>query len=337
MEWLDAHVAQIWFLIIGFLVLYYAVADGIDLGIGIIALSTRDEEKRGLMMASLQNIWQENQTWLVVLGGILFGAFPLFYSVVLSAFYVPIVVMLLGLIFRGLAFEFRDSSKRPSLWSLSFAWGSLVTALSQGFTLGGIFYGIPMEGYTFTGTVWSWFHPYSALFALGVVSGYITLGSNYLILKTEGEVQRQGRFYSSLFVFLTFIIAIAIYVWTIARHHYMSQKWLAMPGLFNVAVFPFLALIAFVMCLRSLRGRSEFAPFLWNVSFVFFAFIGLSVGFYPYIIPSMVTIRNAAVSSSKTLIFMLAVIIILIPVILTYIGYKHWVFRGKVRKGGYSE
>ena len=337
MEWLDAHVAQIWFLIIGFLVLYYAVADGLDLGIGIIALSTRDEEKRGIMMASLQSIWQENQTWLVVLGGMLFGAFPLFYSVALSAFYVPIVIMLFGLIFRGLAFEFRDSSKRPSLWSLSFGLGSLVTALSQGFTLGGIFYGIPMEGYTFTGTVWSWFHPYSALFTLGVVSGYIMLGSNYLILKTEGEVQRQGRFYSSLSAFLTFIISIAIYVWTIARHPYMAQKWLAMPGLFNVAVFPFLALLAFIMCLRSLRGRSEFAPFLWNVSFVFFAFIGLSVGFYPYIIPNMVTIRNAAVSSSKTLIFMLAVIIILLPVILAYIGYKHWVFRGKVRSGKYSD
>jgi cytochrome d ubiquinol oxidase subunit II len=337
MEWLNAHVTQIWFLIIGFLVLYYAVADGLDLGIGIIALSTRDEERRGIMMESLQSIWQENQTWLVVLGGILFGAFPLFYSIALSAFYVPIVVMLFGLIFRGLAFEFRDSSKRPSLWSLSFGWGSLVTALSQAFTLGGIFYGIPMEGYTFTGTVWSWFHPYSALFALGVVSGYVMLGSNYLILKTEGEVQRQGRFYSSLSAILTFIIAIAIYIWTIARHPYMAQKWLAMPGLFNVAVFPFFALLAFVMCLRSLRGRSEVAPLLWNISFMFFAFIGLSVGFYPYIIPNMVTIRNAAVSSSRTLIFMLAVIIILLPVILTYIGYKHWIFRGKVRSGEYSD
>jgi cytochrome d ubiquinol oxidase subunit II len=337
MEWLDAHIAQIWFLIIGFLVLYYSVADGLDLGIGIIALFTRDEERRGIMMDSIQNIWQENQTWLVVLGGILFGAFPLFYSVALSVFYVPIVVMLFGLIFRGLAFEFRDSSKRPSLWSLSFGLGSLITALSQGFTLGGIFYGIPMEGYTFTGTVWSWLHPYSVLFTLGVVSGYIMLGANYLILKTEGEIQRQGRFYSSLSALLTFIIAITLYVWTIARHPYIAQKWLAMPGLFNVAVFPFLALLTLIMCLRSLRGLSEFAPFLWNVSFVFFAFIGLSVGFYPYIIPNMMTIKSAAVSSPKTLIFMLAVIIILLPVIFTYIGYKHWVFRGKVRSDGYND
>src|SRR5208337_2071398 len=117
--------------------------------------------------------------------------------------------------------------------------------LSQGFTLGGIFYGIPMEGYTFTGTVWSWFHPYSVLFTLGVVSGYIMLASNYLILKTEGEVQRQGRFYSSLSAYLTFIIAISIYIWTIARHSYMAQRGLAMAGLINVAIFPGVALLAF--------------------------------------------------------------------------------------------
>jgi cytochrome bd ubiquinol oxidase subunit II len=289
------------------------------------------------MMASLQNIWQENQTWLVVLGGILFGAFPLFYSIALSAFYVPIIVMIFGLIFRGLAFEFRDRSKGPSLWSLSFGLGSLVTALCQGFTLGGIFYGIPMEGHTFTGNVWSWFHPYSALFTLGVVSGYIMLGANYLILKTEGDIQRQARLYASIAALFTFIIAIAIYVWTIARHPYMAAKWQAMPSILHVTAFPFLALFAFIMCLRSLRGRAEFAPFLWNGAFVFFAFIGLSVGFYPYIIPNMVTIKSAAVSSPKTLIFMLGVIVIVLPVILAYISYKHWVFRGKVGSGNYGD
>ncbi|MGC9976353.1 MAG: cytochrome d ubiquinol oxidase subunit II [Syntrophales bacterium] len=337
MEWLNAHIEQIWFLIIGFLVLYYAVADGLDLGVGIIALSTPDEEKRSIMMASLQNIWQENQTWLVVLGGILFGAFPLFYSIALSAFYVPVIVMIFGLIFRGLAFEFRDSSKGRSLWSLSFGIGSLVTALSQGFTLGGIFYGIPMEGQTFTGTVWSWFHPYSALFTLGVVSGYIMLGGNFLILKTEGEIQQQGRRYASVAAIFTFIIAVAIFLWTIARHPYMAAKWQAMPSLLNVAVFPFLALLAYIMCLRSLRGRPGFAPFLWNGAFVFFAFIGLSVGFYPYIIPNMVTIKSAAVSSPKTLIFMLAVIVIVLPIVLAYISYKHWVFRGKVGSDDYGD
>ena len=337
MDWLNAHIEQIWFLIIGLLVLYYAVADGLDLGVGIIALSTRDEEKRGIMMASLQNIWQENQTWLVVLGGILFGAFPLFYSIALSAFYVPIIVMIFGLIFRGLAFEFRDSSKGPSLWSLSFGLGSLLTALCQGFTLGGIFYGIPMEGHTFMGTVWSWFHPYSTLFTLGVVSGYIMLGANYLILKTKGEIQQQARLHAFIAALFTFIIAVAIYVWTITRHPYMASKWLTMPSALNVTIFPFLALLAFIMCLRSLRGRWEFAPFLWNGAFVFFAFIGLSVGFYPYIIPNMVTIKSAAVSSPKTLIFMLAVIVVVLPVILAYISYKHWIFRGKVGSDKYGD
>ncbi len=337
MEWLDAHVAEIWFLIIGFFVLYYAVADGYDLGIGVIALFTRNEDKRGIMMASLQSAWQENQTWLVVLGGMLFGAFPLFYSIALSAFYVPIIIMLFGLIFRGIAFEFRDHSNRPSLWSLSFGIGSLVAAISQGFTLGGIFYGVPMEGYNFTGTIWSWFHPYSVLFTLGVISGYIMLGANYLILKTSGVIQRRNVLYAYLATCSTLVISISIYIWTIARHPYMARKWLIMPDLFYVAIFPILALFALVMYLQSLHRRSELAPLLWNVAFVLCAFIGLSVGFYPYIIPNMVTIRSAAVSSSNTLIFMLAVIVILLPVILAYIGYKHWLFRGKVESSGYGD
>jgi cytochrome d ubiquinol oxidase subunit II len=336
MVWLEAHIALIWFLIIGFFVLYYAIADGLDLGVGIIALFTRDDEIRGTLMASLQSMWQGNQTWLLVLGGMLFGAFPLFYSVALSAFYVPIVIMLFGLIFRGVALEFRDHSGRPSWWSLSFGLGSLVTALAQGFTLGGIFYGIPMDGSTFTGTIWSWFHPYSILFALGVVSGYIMLGANYLILKTDGEIQRRSLSVSSRAAVSTFLISIAVYVWTIARHPYMAHKWITMPDLFYVILFPVLAFFAFGMYLHQLHKRSEFKPFLWNVIMVFCSFVGLSVGFYPYIIPNMVTIKGAAVSSPQTLIFMLAAMVILLPLILAYVGYNHWIFRGKVESGSIS-
>jgi cytochrome d ubiquinol oxidase subunit II len=335
MVWLDAHVAEIWFLIIGFFVLYYAVADGVDLGVGIMALGTRDEEERSLMMASLKSMWQDNQTWLVVLGGMLFGAFPLFYSVALSAFYIPIIAMLFGLIFRGVAFEFRDHSGTPRAWSLSFGLGSLVTAAAQGFTLGGIFYGIPMEGHTFTGTVWSWLHPYSALFALGVIAGYLMLGANHLIAKTTGEIQRRSVRIARKASFATLAVSLAIYLWTIARHPYIAAKWLALPDLATVAFFPLLALAAFGMVIRSLGRGQEFAPLAWNIVMVFCSFVGISVGFYPYIIPNMVTIRNAAVSSPGTLIFMLAVTVILLPLILAYIGYKHWIFRGKVSTGGY--
>jgi cytochrome bd ubiquinol oxidase subunit II len=337
MEWLNAHVEEIWFLIIGFFVLYYAVADGYDLGVGMMALSTPDENKRGIMMASLQSVWQTNQTWLVLLGGMLFGAFPLFYSIALSAFYVPIVIMLFGLIFRGIALELRDQSARPSLWSLSFGLGSLVTAVAQGFTLGGIFYGMPMEGHTFTGTIWSWFHPYSIVFTLGVLSGYIMLGANYLVLKTAGEIQRRSIRYSSIAASSTAIISMVIYAWTIARHPYMAQKWQAMPTLFYVAAFPVIAVFCFIMYLWNLRRRTDIAPFFWNAAFVFCAFVGISVGFYPYIIPNIVTIKSAAVSSTKTLIFMLAAMAILLPVILGYIGYKHWVFRGKIDSEGYGD
>ena len=337
MAWLNTHIADIWFLIIGFFVLYYAVADGIDLGVGMISLVTREEEQRSIMMASLQSMWQDNQAWLVVLGGMLFGAFSLFYSIALAALYVPFIIMLFGLIFRGLAFEFRGHAKDPSLWSLSFGLGSLVTALSQGFILGSIFYGITMDGQTFTGTIWSWFHPYSVLFSLGVIAGYVMLGANYLILKTTGEIQARSSRFSLIAALATLLISLAIYAWTIARHPYMARKWQVMPDLLHVAIFPLLAALAFALYIRSLLKQAEATPLLWNIMLVICSFAGLSVGFYPYIIPNMVTIQSAAASSPQTLIFMLAMIIILLPVILAYIGYKHWIFRGKVGSDNYGE
>ena len=333
MEWLEANIEAIWFLIIAFFVFYYAIADGLDLGVGIMSLFIPDEKMRGTMMASLESIWQSNQTWLVLLGGMLFGAFPLFYSVALSAFYVPVMIMLFGLMFRGIALEIRGSARYPSAWSLCFGVGSLVVALAQGFAMGGIFYGIPMEGQTFTGNIWSWFHPYSIVFAAGVLAGYVMLGANYLILKTDGEIQRLSLRWSLRAAVLTVLVSAIIYVWTFARHSYMADKWLALPDFFYVGIFPVLALFAFGMYVRKLRKRSEFQPFVWNVIMVLFAFAGLNVGFYPYIIPNMVTIKTAAVSSPNTLIFMLAVMIIILPIILIYIGYKHWVFRGKIAGG----
>jgi cytochrome bd ubiquinol oxidase subunit II len=337
MEWLNAHIVPIWFLIIGFFVLYYAIADGLDLGVGMIALFTREEEKRNIMMTSLQSIWQDNQTWLVVLGGMLFGAFPLFYSIALSAFYVPFMIMLFGLIFRGIAFEFRDHAKTPGLWSMSFGFGSLIVAICQGFTLGGIFYGIPMDGHNFTGTIWSWFNLYSVLFTVGVLSGYVMLGANYLIMKTDGEIQQKSIFYSFVSAIATILVSLMIYVWTIIRHPYITRKWLVLPDLIYVAFFPALAILAFGIYLWKLHKRSEVAPLIWNAVLVVCSFTGISVGFYPYIIPNMVTIHDAAVSSPRTLIFMLAVIVILLPLILSYIAFKNWIFRGKVGSGGYGD
>lgn len=329
MEWLETYIAQIWFVIIGFFVLYYVIADGLDLGVGIITLFTRDENKRGVMMAAIQSIWQDNQTWLVVLGGMLFGAFPLFYSIILSAFYVPIMIMFFGLIFRGISFEFRDHAKNPSFWSLSFGVGSLITAICQGIILGGIFYGIPMDRHKFIGTIWSSFHPYSTVFALGTVAGYIMLGANYLILKTSGQIQQQSKVHSYTASALTFFASVAVYIWTIAKHPYIAKKWQAMPDAALVAFFPLLALFVFVMYLWKLRKGSGFAPFILNALMIIFSFTGLSIGFYPYLLPNTVTIHDARVSSSETLIFMLVVIIIFLPLIIGYTSYKNWLFRGK--------
>jgi cytochrome bd ubiquinol oxidase subunit II len=194
-----------------------------------------------------------------------------------------------------------------------------------------------MDNHKFTGTIWSWFNLYSALFTLGVLSGYVMLGANYLILKTDGEIQQRSIVYSYISSVATFLVSLMIYICTIIRHPYITRKWLVLPDLIHVAFFPGLAVLAFGIYLWQLYRRSESGPLIWNAVFVVCSFTGISVGFYPYIVPNMMTIHDAAVSSPRTLIFMLAVIIILLPLILTYIGFKNWIFRGKVGSAGYGD
>ncbi len=190
----------IWLAIIGFLLLFYALTDGFDLGVGIISLMTRGQEDRGLMMDSISGIWHLNQTWLVVLGGMLFGAFPLFYGILFSALYLPSMVMLLGFVFRGVAFDFREHSERPGTWEFLFGLGSLIATLAQGLALGGLLSGVRLSQNRFIGSVWDWWNPFTALVTLGVFLGYVMLGAHYLILKTEGALQERSRCYRPLFL-----------------------------------------------------------------------------------------------------------------------------------------
>ncbi len=327
------YLADIWLLIIGFFLLYYVVTDGFDLGVGIISLFTHSERYRSIMMTSLENIWHTNQTWLVVLGGMLFGAFPLFYGLLLSSLYIPILVMLFGLIFRSVAFEFCSNALNKRPWELSFAGGSLIAAIAQGFALGGLLSGLPIENGSFVGSVWGWLNPFSILIAAGVVFGYAMLGANYLIAKTEQDVQT-GSYYCSFIVSgVTICISISVHAWTIARYTEVAHKWLRVPDVIYVSVFPLLALCALVLYYRSLLQRHEYAPLLWNAVIIVFSFIGLSVEMYPNMIPNMisspVTVYMAA-ASPKTLLFMLYATAILLPVILIYTAYKYSLFRGKV-------
>lgn len=329
---IEPYLPGIWLFIIGFFLLYYAVTDGFDLGVGIISLISRNDAERALLMGSLSSIWHINQTWLVILGGMLFGAFPLFYGLVLSSLYIPIFIMLFGLILRGVAFEFRDCSYNKLIWGLSFGAGSLLASAAQGFALGGLLGGLEIIDGQFVGSAWSWLNPFSALVSAGVVFGYTMLGANYLILTTREELQQRSYRCSLVASSFTLVISLSVHLWIIARYPHVVEKWTIMPDLFYVGVFPFLALFAFVMFFRSLRMRSGNAPLLWNIAIILFAFVGLSVGLYPNMIPNVVshpvTVKQAA-ASPGTLLFMLIVTAVLIPVILTYTAFTYRLISGR--------
>lgn len=336
MTTIEMHLPLIWLFLIGFFLLYYAVMDGADLGIGIMSLFSEDEEERLLLMESIGTMWHSNQTWLVILGGMLFGAFPVFYALLLSSLYVPMVAMLGGLIFRGVAFEFRTHARHRKLWSLSFGLGSLLTTVAQGFALGGLLSGLQVETGRVAGSLFGWLNPLSLLVALGVLFGYLMLGANFLSWKTEGVVQQRSFRWSRAASVVTLFISIGVYVWTTARYPFMARKWVSVPDLFFIGFFPLLAGVAFMMYFRSLWNRRGFGTLMYNFAIVLFSFTGLSVGLYPYMIPNViaspVTVREAA-ASSQTLWTMLVVMLFLLPVILGYTLYSYLVFRGKVKEG----
>jgi cytochrome d ubiquinol oxidase subunit II len=324
--------AVLWLVIIGFFLLYYAVSDGLGLGVGILCLFSRSDEDRRVMMGSLGYIWHTNQTWLVVVGGILFGAFPLFYSILFSALYIPAVLMLLGLIFRGISIDFHEHSRSKRLWAVIFGAGSLVAAIAQGFALGGLLAGIDVKDGRFVGGVWDWVNPFSLIVSLGLVAGYVMLGTNYLILKTEGELKERAFRYAFFFSVATLVLSAAVFLWTNLRFSHALQKWVSWPDIFYVIFVPVLTGAGFVLLFRSLRRRQESAPLFWNTVTVSLGFLALSINLYPQMIPhvvSPVTIDQAA-ASPRTLIFMLIVTGILLPIMVFYTTYTYRVFRGKI-------
>lgn len=337
MDAINANLPTIWLVLVGFFLLYYVLTDGADLGIGILTLFTRDHEEKKMMMDAIHSIWHGNQTWIVILGGMLFGAFPLFYSIVLSALYIPLVAMLFGFIFRGVAFEFHENARRKWIWLISFGLGSLLATLGQGFALGGLLGGISVQADSFAGHPDDWLNWYSAVAAAGVFAGYIMLGAAFLIVRTEGVLQRRSYRIARWAGFATAVVSALVYLATSLIHPAMADRWLFRGETFWSSFFLYFFLIltlgAFVMYFRSLRLRRELSPILWNWLIVIFSFTGLSFGLYPVMIPSVasapLTVEQVA-ASPTTLRFMLVVMLILLPIILAYTTYTYWIFRGKV-------
>ncbi len=336
MDPVQLFLGNIWYFIIGLILVLYVVLDGFDLGVGVLSLFARDEERRGTMMASLGSVWDANETWLVVLGGALFGAFPLVYAVALHALYIPITLMIFGLIFRGVAFEFHEHARHKTPWGIAFGAGSLVAATMQGLALGGVINGIRVEDGDFAGGVWDWLNPFALLVAIGVVSGYTLLGATYLVMKTGSELQARSYRRAWIAAWLMLAAAAGVTVWTPLQYARVADKWFSIPNMFYIGLLPLAASIAFVMLLRSLRRRNEQAPFVWSLVIFVVSFAGLAISLYPSLLPPNVTIADA-VASPETLVFMLTGIGMLLPVMMIYNGYQYLVFRGKVDDSGYGQ
>jgi cytochrome bd ubiquinol oxidase subunit II len=336
METLDYFLPQVWFAILALFLFLYVMLDGFDLGVGILSLTSSDDERRGILMTSLSNIWDANETWLVLMGGGLFGAFPLAYSTILNALYIPIFVMVFGFIFRGVAFEFRELSNRKLFWNFAFGAGSFTAALGQGFALGAVLEGIKVdESGHFIGSTWDWFSWQSVLIALTLIQGYVLIGSTYLVWKTTGELQETHYKTAKLAAWTTLIGAIFITISTPIFYESARTRLLQQPLVYIFAAIPVLGVLLIWQLLNSLNRKEERAPFVWTILLFLLTFIGLALVVFPYIIPPSITIYESSADPSS-LVIMIIFIGFLIPVMLFYNLYQYVVFRGKVTGGHYE-
>jgi cytochrome d ubiquinol oxidase subunit II len=330
-------VATIWAFIIAFAVFVYVVMDGFDLGLGILFPLFPEKADRDVIMNSVAPVWDGNETWLVLGGGGLMAAFPLAYAVLMPALYTPVIAMLVGLIFRGVAFEFRwrTTQSTRNRWDIAFAGGSLLAALAQGIALGAILQGVHVEARHYAGGWWDWLTPFSILTGLALVVGYALLGATWLVLKTEGGL-RDKAYRLSWFLLFAMLGAIgAVSIATPFLHIQYTQRWFSWPNVILTAPVPIAVAAIAALLLRSLANKHDNQPFFLSLALFALSYAGLGISMWPYIVPQSITIWQAA-SPKNSQVFMLFGVIVLVPLILVYTAWAYWVFRGKVRpESGY--
>jgi len=322
----------IWAALIGTAVALYVILDGFDLGIGILFPTTKSEAERDQVMRSIAPFWDGNETWLVLGGGGLWVAFPLAYAVIMPALYLPVIFMLLALVFRGVAFEFRSISRSKVWWNFAFAGGSTLAGFCQGLILAGMIQGIRVENGAFAGGAFDWATPFALLCGLGVVAGYALLGATWLVMKTTGPVADRARGQAKMLLLAVLGLMGAVSLWTPLTQPAIAQRWFSLPNILYLWPVPVVtALIAFGAW-RALENGREVRPFLASIAMFLLGYLGLVISWFPYLVPPSITVwQAAAVPASQ--IFMLLGTLVFLPLALCYTGLVYWLFRGKVQPG----
>ncbi|WP_391487379.1 cytochrome d ubiquinol oxidase subunit II [Leclercia tamurae] len=325
----------IWFVIIVFATLMYIVMDGFDLGIGILFPAIQDADDRDVMVNSVAPVWDGNETWLVLGGAALFGAFPLAYAVIIDALTIPLTLMLIGLIFRGVAFEFRfkaTPAHRP-FWDKAFIGGSVLATFTQGMVVGAVINGFTVSGRAFAGGPFDWFTPFNLFCGLGLVVAYAFLGATWLVMKSENPLQERMRQVSKRLLLALLGIIAVISIWTPLSQPAIADRWFSLPNLFFLLPVPVLVVVLGLWQWRSLTNpRSHHLPFVLTLGLIFLGFSGLGISIWPHIIPPSITLWQAA-APPQSQGFMLVGALFIIPIILVYTFWSYYVFRGKVQPG----
>jgi cytochrome bd ubiquinol oxidase subunit II len=326
-------VTVVWAAIIALCLLFYVVLDGFDLGIGIVFPLFPDERERDLMMNTVAPVWDGNETWLVLGGAALFGAFPLVYATVLSALYLPLVAMLACLILRGVSFEIRGKASRTKhLWDLAFIGGSTGAAFFQGIALGAFIQGIPLANGEFSGDAFGWLTPFTLLTGCGLVATYALLGCCWLVAKTEADLQRRLHRLVWPLTLVLIVFMLAVTIWTPLQEPDVAARWFSAQWFHRMLPAPFLVALCAYLMRRAARERHHTRPFILATSFVVLGYAGLLATLWPYAIPSSVTLWQAA-APERSLTFTLKGAVVILPIIIAYTMFGYWVFRGKVRHG----
>jgi cytochrome bd ubiquinol oxidase subunit II len=318
----------LWTILLALAVFYYVVFDGFDLGVGMLYGLVRGDAARATVMNSIAPVWDGNETWLVFGGIGLLAAFPLAFAIIIPAVYFPILMMLLALVFRGVAFEFRF--KRPGLrriWDGAFCGGSLVATFAQGVVLGTFIQGFKIDGREFAGTSFDWVAPFPLATGLALMFGYALSGACWLVLKTEGELQEWARRAAAICLLAVLVAIAAVSIWTPLAHPDIARRWFSWPNIALLSPVPVITALIALGEWEALRRRHELTPFLGAIALFLMSFIGIAISLWPLIVPYRYTLWQAA-SSASTQAFLLIGTLFLLPIILMYTAWSYWVSRG---------